>query len=104
MHIKSRVGTVVILGTAQTLAWASSYYLPAMLASSMANDLGISVQAVFAGFSAALVLSALIGPWAGHCIDRWGGRPVLMATNLVFALGIAGLALAPSPLMFFAAW
>jgi MFS family permease len=104
MHSKSRVGTVVILGTAQTLAWASSYYLPAMLASSMANDLGISVQAVFAGFSAALVLSALIGPWAGHCIDRWGGRPVLMATNLVFAVGIAGLALAPSPLMFFVAW
>lgn len=37
-----RPGTVAALGTAQTLAWASSYYLPAMLAAPMARDLGVS--------------------------------------------------------------
>lgn len=104
MHSSSRAGIVVLLGITQTLAWASSYYLPAMLASSMALDFGISVQSVFAGFSAALVLSALIGPWAGQCIDRFGGRPVLIGTNVIFALGIGGLALAPSAFWFFAAW
>jgi MFS family permease len=96
--------TVVALGTTQTLAWASSYYLPAMLAVPMARDLGVSVPIVYAAFSAALIVSALLGPWAGRAIDRWGGRPVLAATNIVFALGLASLAVAQGPLGLFAAW
>lgn len=99
-----RTGSVVALGLAQTLAWASSYYLPAMLAVPMAHDLGVTVPTVFAAFSAALVVSALLGPHAGQAIDRFGGRPVLMATNLVFALGLVSLGLAEGPAGLFAAW
>jgi len=99
-----RRGTVATLGTTQTLAWASSYYLPAMLAVPMARDTGVSVPTVFAAFSCALVVSALIGPRAGRVIDRWGGRPVLMATNIVFALGLVALGFAAGPLGLFAAW
>jgi predicted MFS family arabinose efflux permease len=99
-----RVRVVALLGTAQTLAWASSYYLPAMLAPAMARDLDVSTPTVFAALSAALIVSALLGPRAGAAIDRFGGRPVLMATNIVFALGLAGLALASGPWALFAAW
>ena len=99
-----RAGVVAALGTAQTLAWASSYYLPAMLAAPMARDLGVATPTVFAAFSVALVVSALLGPWAGRSIDRWGGRPVLAGTNGVFALGLAALALAQGPVGLFAAW
>jgi predicted MFS family arabinose efflux permease len=95
---------VTTLGGAQTLAWASSYYLPAMLARPMAADLGVAEPTVFAAFSAALVVSALIGPHSGRRIDRWGGRPVLMATSGVFALGLALLATAQGPVGLFAAW
>jgi MFS family permease len=86
------VPVVLRLGTAQTLAWASSYYLPALLAVPMAATLGLSTAAVFAGFSLALVVSALCGPAAGRLIDRFGGRPVLMGTNGLFALGLMALA------------
>jgi len=96
--------TVFKLGSAQTLAWASSYYLPAMLAAPMARDLGLATPTVFAAFSLALLVSAALGPFAGRAIDRWGGRPVLVASNIVFALGLAGLGLAPDPLTMFAAW
>lgn len=96
--------TVAALGTAQTLAWASSYYLPAMLAAPMARGLSVSTSMVFAAFSMALVVSALLGPYAGRSIDRWGGRPVLMGTSLVFAAGLAGLAAAQGPVGLFAAW
>src|SRR3546814_11079832 len=75
MRIASRAGVIAALGTTQTLAWASSYYLPAMLAVPMARDLGIAAPTVFAAFSLALLVSALIGPCAGQAIDRWGGRP-----------------------------
>jgi predicted MFS family arabinose efflux permease len=95
---------VLRLGTAQTLAWASSYYLPAILAKPMALELGISTSMVFGALSAALVVSALLGKMAGAAIDRHGGRPVLAASNLLFATGLALLALANSPAMLFAAW
>jgi predicted MFS family arabinose efflux permease len=95
---------VATLGTAQTLAWASSYYLPAMLAAPMARDLGVSTPTVFAAFSVALVISALVGPASGRVIDRLGGRPVLMGTNLVFAAGLLFLGLAQGPVAMFAAW
>ena len=96
--------TVACLGLAQTLAWASSYYLPAMLANSMARDLGVSSPLIFAAFSASLVVSALLGPLAGRAIDRFGGRRVLMLNSLVFALGLVCLALAQGPVGLFAGW
>lgn len=74
------------LGTAQTLAWGSTYYLPEMLAAPMARDLGVTTPTIFAAFSAALIVSALLGPAAGRMIDRTGGRAVLVGTSIVFAV------------------
>ena len=104
MSAASQRWTVARLGTAQTLAWASSYYLPAMLAAPMARDLGVATPTVFAAFSVALIVSALLGPFAGRAIDRHGGRPVLVGTNLLFAVALVGMALAQGPVGLFAAW
>lgn len=104
MNVPARHWVVVRLGTAQTLAWASSYYLPALLAQPMARDIGVGTSTIFAAFSLALVVSALLGPLAGHAIDRHGGRPVLLGTNLLFAAGLGALALAQGPVGLFAAW
>lgn len=82
---------VLRLGTAQTLAWASSYYLPALLARPMASGLGLPVSHVWSAFTLALLASAALGPFAGRAIDRWGGRPVLTGSSLLFAAGLAGL-------------
>lgn len=98
------VRVVGALGTAQTLAWASSYYLPAMLAAPMAADLGVATPTVFAAFSGAMVVSALVGPWAGLAIDRHGGRVVLAGTNLVFALGLGMLGFAQGLWTMVIAW
>jgi MFS family permease len=84
------------LGTSQTLAWASSYYLIAILAPAMARDTGSTSIAVFGAFSASLLISALIGPKVGRTIDRFGGREVLAVSNLVFAAGLGLLAVATS--------
>ena len=92
------------LGLSQTLAWASSYYLPAVLAPVMARDLGLAMPLVFLAFSLALVVSALVGPAAGRLIDRLGGRPVLLASNLAFALGLVLLASAQGLWSLFIAW
>lgn len=103
MH-RSQFGVVAALGTAQTLAWASSYYLPAILAEAIARDLGISSNWFFAAFSAALVISGMIGPRVGRQIDAFGGRGVLVASNLVIAAGLALLGLAHSISLLVLAW
>lgn len=99
---KTRV--VLALGSAQTLAWGSTYYLPAILAAPMAEDLGVSKGLVFAAFSAALVIAAILGPAAGRRIDLFGGRGVLSLSSLVFAAGLALLGAAEGAAMLFAAW
>lgn len=97
MRLRLRLSPVVLaLGTTQTLAWASSYYLLAILVGPIASDTGMSTNEVFATFSVALLLSALLGPKVGSTIDRFGGRAVLIGSNLFFAGGLGLLAMAPS--------
>ncbi|MEH2534790.1 putative MFS family arabinose efflux permease [Bradyrhizobium sp. AZCC 1588] len=95
---------ILALGTTQTLAWASSYYLPAILADPIARDLGISSTWIFTAFSASLVISALIGPRVGRQIDLVGGRSMLSLSNLVLAAGLALLGFTSSIPMLVIAW
>jgi MFS family permease len=101
---RGRLPIILALGTTQTLAWASSIYLPAILADPMAHDLGVSSNWVFAAVSAALVLAALLGPRIGRRIDLVGGRPVLSLSNLVLAAGLALLGLSYSIPVLVGAW
>jgi predicted MFS family arabinose efflux permease len=95
---------ILALGTTQTLAWGSSYYLPAILADPIARDLGISSNWFFAAFSASLVISGLLGPRVGRQIDLIGGRQVLCASNVILAAGLALLGASTSLWMMSAAW
>ena len=95
---------ILALGTTQTLAWASSYYLPAILADPIARDLGVSSNWIFAAFSASLVISALLGPRVGRQIDLVGGRQVLSLSNVTLAAGLALLGFTYSIPVLIMAW
>jgi MFS family permease len=95
---------VSALGITQTLAWGSTYYLPAMFADPVCATLALPRVWFFGIFSAALLLSGLLGPLAGRMIDRYGGRDVLAATNLVFAAGLVALATASGATGLALAW
>ena len=95
---------VVPLGIAQTLAWGSTYYLPAILANGMAADTGTSTGAVFAAFSGALLLSAFLSPVSGRVIDLHGGRGVLATANLIFAASLVLMAHATDAVSLTIAW
>lgn len=100
--MQSRTTITLILGLTQTLAWASSYYLPAVLALSIGRD--VATSTVFAAFSGALLVAAAVGPYAGRHIDRQGGRTLLMASNVVFASGLIALSQAQQASHVFVAW
>ena len=95
---------VSALGITQTLAWASTYYLTAVFTDPVSADLHLSRTWFYGSVSAALLLSGLLGPLAGRMIDRYGGRDVLTATNLVFAAGLALLSVATGSLTLMIAW
>jgi MFS family permease len=96
--------TVTVVGTTQTLAWASSYYLPAVLADPIAAGLGVPKALFFGCFSASLLLQAALGPIIGKAIDRHGGRDILVLSNLMLAAGLVWLALAQGFVGLAGAW
>jgi predicted MFS family arabinose efflux permease len=95
---------ILALGTTQTLAWASSYYLPAILADPIGSDLGVSSNWIFAAFSASLVIAAVLGPRVGRQIDLVGGRQVLSISNVTLAAGLILLGCTYSVAMLLVAW
>jgi MFS family permease len=100
----NRTVVVAALGTTQTLAWASSYYLPAILGAPIAAALGLGASVFFGIFSASLLLGAAISPWVGRLIDDHGGRAVLAASNMVLAAGLGVLGLAQGVVSLTVAW
>jgi hypothetical protein len=95
---------VIGIGMTQTLAWGSTYYLPAILADDVASGTGSTRTWVFAAFSGALLVAAGLGPVIGGIIDRHGGRPVLVASSIVMAIGLCVLAIADSAIGLGVAW
>jgi predicted MFS family arabinose efflux permease len=100
----SKLVVVAVLGANQTLAWASTYYLPAILADRISHELGMSSSWFFAAFSGSLVVAAMVGPRVGRTVDAIGGREVLAASNVIIAIGLAALAFAQTQAMLWLAW
>jgi hypothetical protein len=89
MPFSSRTRVVVMLGIAQTLAWASSFYLPAVLATPDGPRPG---PGGFHGLRAAVDGPARLG--GGQPLGRpphrpHGGRRCCWPPQLLFALGLA---------------
>ncbi len=102
--MKSRLAIVAALGSTQTLAWASSFYLPAVLGAPIAQDTGLSTPWTYAALSLGLGVSAVLGPPLGHFIDNHGGRRVLCGSSIAFAAGLSLLAMATGPVSLLLAW
>lgn len=92
------------LGIVQILAWATTFYLPAVVAGPVADELRTSDAAVLGAFSWALIVSGLASPRTGRWIERTGGRAVLLAGTMLQASGLALLALLPGLAGWYAAW
>src|SRR6185436_5194149 len=102
--MRRQATVVTLLGTTETLAWASSYYLPAILANRMAADLGLATPWVFVAFSCGLLISGFCGPLSGRLIDLYGGHKVLPASNLIFAAALASIGPATGPATLIGSW
>lgn len=92
------------MGFTQILAWGSTYYLPAVLASPIAKETGWSITSVVGGLSWGLLVAGACSPAIGRQIDRHGGRSVLAASSLLLALGMLLMGLAGNTATYYLAW
>ena len=95
---------VSALGIGQILAWGTSFYFPAVFAAAIVGDTGWPLGLVVGGTSIGLLVGGLISPQVGAIIERRGGRPVLLASSLFYALGLTGVALSPILPVYLLAW
>jgi MFS family permease len=93
---------VPVLGLGMIVSFASSYYLMGVLAEPLAAGVGTSPSVVFTALSGAFLVSAALSPFGGRWIDRRGGREVLSAAAVIFALALTLLGLAREPVVMFA--
>jgi MFS family permease len=94
-HSRTRQASItVVLGLGQTVAFASSFYLLAVLGDAVAADLALTPTFVFSLMSVALVVTPLVAGRYGRWVDRHGGKGVLLLSNPTFAAGLALMAFA----------
>jgi MFS family permease len=93
-----------LLAVGQTLIYAGSYYaFPALLPDLEATT-GWSKATLALGPTLAFLIMASLTVVTGRLVDRGLGGEMLIWGPVLAALGVAGLALAPSPAVWLVAW
>lgn len=94
------IAIVLALGVTQIIGYGTLYYSFSILAPDMAQDLGWSVDHVFALFSGSLLAGGLIAPALGRWMDRFGAATLMAVGSAVAALTLIVCAWSPSVLVF----
>lgn len=79
---------IVALGITQVIGWGTTFYLPAIVAQTIADDLGLSTTHYLLAFSWCLLIAGLLSRRLGRLIDRVGAAPILATGSLVTALAL----------------
>lgn len=87
---RNSLAIVAALGLTQIIGYGTLYYSFSILAPGMATDVGLSREAVFGTFSAALLAGGLAAPFMGSWMDRFGAaRMMVLGSALCAALLLA---------------
>ncbi len=91
---------VVALGLTQIIGYGTLYYSFSILAPGMAADVGMSREAVFGTFSAALLAGGFAAPFTGAWLDRFGAARMMALGSVFCALLLALCASSPAAWFF----
>lgn len=92
-----------LLGLTQIVGYGSLYYCFSILAQDIAASFGWTEAGFFGVFSLSLLCGAVVAPFVGRAIDRFGAARLMSLGSGLCALMLSVTALAPGPLTFTAA-
>ncbi|MGR6465553.1 MFS transporter [Rhizobium sp. PAMB 3182] len=95
---------VFCLGLTQLVSWGISYYLIGTFAGTLEAERGWSMDAIYGGFAAALIVMGLTSALTGRLIDTFGGRWIMSTGALLIAVGCTGIAVSHSLAGYYASW
>ncbi len=95
---------VAALGVGQLIAFGTSLYLLTALSKPIVADTGWNYAWVVGGYSIGTLVSATVSSLAGRYVGAGQGRLVLSLSTLLFALGLALIAVSQTLIMYVAAW
>lgn len=98
------VATLWTLSVTQIIAWGTLYYGITLIGPRIMAETGWSKTLIYGAFSLALLASGLVAPRVGALIDKHGGRLIMTAGSVVGGLGYAMMAVAQTPVVFYAAY
>lgn len=96
-------GVLAALCVTVTISYGALYYAFAVLGPAISRHQGWSLTTLTAGFSAASLLTGLVGIPVGREIQRHGPRRVMVLAAPLGAAGLLAMALASTPAWFIAA-
>lgn len=97
------IRVLFVLAVTQVIGWGTVSLL-AIIGRQIAADLGMNIEAVFAGSSVLYVVMGLWAPLLAKVFTRFGARRVMMAGAVLAAPGFALLSVSTGPMPYFAAW
>ncbi|KQV17582.1 MULTISPECIES: MFS transporter [unclassified Kitasatospora] len=97
-------GVLPALCATQIIGWGILYYAFPVLLPHITAATGWSSARTTAAFSAALLVSALVGIPIGRVLDRHGPHVVMTTGSVLGVAALVGIALAPNLAIFSAAW
>ena len=95
---------VIALGITQIIGWGTTFYVPAILARPIADDINLPLLGVLGASSWALLLSGLLSRRIGALIDRHGAAPILTGASALAGCALALHAIADSLWLMWLAW
>lgn len=104
LQLSDRRALVGGLAITQTVGWGVLHYGFSPLLVSMEDDLGWARSTFVAGFTLAVVLSALLAPAVGRVLDRYSPRGPMAAGSALGAVAVLGWSQVRSPAAYLACW
>lgn len=91
----------IALGITQIMGYGALYYAYAILLPEMADDLGLSLTAIFGVLSLGLFFGGAMAPLAGRWTDQYGGRVVMTAGSALGGIALILMSFVTGPYSLF---
>ena len=92
------------VGVTQIIGWGSTFLMPSVLGRPIQDELGMPSELTYGGITVMFGLGALLSPRIGRAMDKGSPRLILTAGSLVYATGLAAMALSQGPITYLLCW